>query len=461
MDDLESRLAEMGSHFVPEDGSLPPVDPLLEAAHRRAVRRRAAVGGALATVVVAVGTLVAAQVPQRRAEQSRVAAEQGSSTTTSLAPSSTSVTATTAPPTTVPQGSEPETAPAGAGASPGTAPRDTSSGSATTTTVRPSSSERIGPGLWVVNVDGTGLRQLSPDGGAMSWSPDGKVIAKAAGDQIWVFDSSGSGEARTVAVHGDWAACLDWSSRGDLAWVTSSGELRISSDGLTSRALPGQYSSNVGIASCQWSPDGSRLAIGRDGLTVVDRVGEVIRRVDGGRSVVWSPDGRRLAFVRSEAQSRSSIVILEPSAADGEGQAVAPPDGSYIHGLSWSIDGRSLYVQSGRTAFKLDATTQQTTRLDSAAACCRLLTELLDGRFLAFSPSPVAEEGERKVLTISTSDFATTRTLARVRGPRPDAPVMSECRGPYLSDKRVSPDGREVAFIALAAYGPRCDSPAF
>lgn len=460
MDDLESRLTEMGSHFVPEDGSLPPVDPLLEAARRRAVRRRAAMGGALATVVVAVGALAAAQVSERPAEQSRVAAEEGSSTTTSLAPSSTTAaTSTTAPATTVPQRSDPDTtAPAGAGA--GTAPRNTSSG-ATTTTVSPSSSDGIGPGLWVVNVDGTGLRQLSPDGGAMSWSPDGKVIAKAAGDQIWVFDSSGSGEARTVAVHGDWAACLDWSSRGDLAWVTSSGELRISSDGRTSRALPGQYSSNVGIASCQWSPDGSRLAIGRDGLTVVDRVGEVIRRVDGGRSVVWSPDGKRLAFVRSEAQSGSSIVILEPSASDGQGQAIAPPDESYVHGLSWSIDGSSLYVQGGRTAFKLDAATKQTTRLDSAAGCCRLLTELPDGRFLAFSPSPVPEEGERKVLTISTSDFATTRTLAKTRGPRPDAPVMSECRGPYLSDKRVSPDGREVAFIALASYGPRCDSPVF
>ena len=468
MSDLESRLTELGSRLVPSEGAAPPLGPLLAAAaRRRMVRRRALVGGVMVTVLLAAGGATALAPSARSARESRVAADDGSPTTVASEPtttSSTGTTPTTAPPSTDPSGLPADTtipSPSREATAPGKGDSAT-----TTTTGPPSSSVGLGPGLWVVGLDGSGLRQLSSDGGPMSWSPDGREIAKAAMDRIGVFDSTGSGQARTIDVEGEWAVCLDWSARGDLAWVTSAGQLRISRDGRTSRQLPGQYPSNVGTGSCRWSPDGALLAIGRDELFIVNGEGELIRRVEGGRagSAVWSPDGSRLGFLRTDQQAQLSIVVLEPLQSGGGETVIRPPENSsnpYSHGISWSVDGRSLYIQSGRKAFKLNTATEEMTPMSTADGCCRLLTELADGSFVAFSPSPVQEEGERKVLTIATQDFGTTRTLARLRGPRPDAPVMSECRGPYLSDKRLAPAGREIAFIALGGYGPRCDSPIF
>jgi Tol biopolymer transport system component len=70
--------------------------------------------------------------------------------------------------------------------------------------------------LFVVNVDGTGLRQLTPDGvragGNPVWSPDGQLIAFNNALQIYVVHPDGSGRRRvTNPANGDLSFDPVWS----------------------------------------------------------------------------------------------------------------------------------------------------------------------------------------------------------------------------------------------------------
>ena len=138
--------------------------------------------------------------------------------------------------------------------------------------------------LMVVNLDGTGERQLNPtgtkvvatvrSGRPMDWSPDGKTIAFAAvgGDldagrsAVFVVESDG-GEPRRITDWGTWAISVDWSPSGD--WILSGD----SNDGLESLWLVNAgngerrllwISSEAEQACCgTWSPDGTLILFER------------------------------------------------------------------------------------------------------------------------------------------------------------------------------------------------------
>jgi TolB protein len=75
--------------------------------------------------------------------------------------------------------------------------------------------------VYAVNINGTGLKQLTDSGGYVSglptWSPDGRYIAFASdrGNQwaIWVMKSDGSGERKLFDLDGTltWGECISWS----------------------------------------------------------------------------------------------------------------------------------------------------------------------------------------------------------------------------------------------------------
>ncbi len=53
-------------------------------------------------------------------------------------------------------------------------------------------------GIWEVNIDGTGLRCITPYGYYPSYSPDGKKIVFTRLNSLWVINSDGTGEKKLV-----------------------------------------------------------------------------------------------------------------------------------------------------------------------------------------------------------------------------------------------------------------------
>ena len=50
--------------------------------------------------------------------------------------------------------------------------------------------------LFVVNVDGSGLRRLARNGSAPTWSPDGRTIAFLHNREVYIVKADGSRERR-------------------------------------------------------------------------------------------------------------------------------------------------------------------------------------------------------------------------------------------------------------------------
>jgi Tol biopolymer transport system component len=124
--------------------------------------------------------------------------------------------------------------------------------------------------IWVINVDGTGLTNLTqtPSGEARpAWSPSGQQIAfqsnRSGNADIWVMDADGSNAVR-----------------------------------LTSHPTPDQ--------APDWSPDGRKLVFQsnrddpRGDIYVMNSDGTDVTRLtfSGGRDIdpAWSPDGREIVF---------------------------------------------------------------------------------------------------------------------------------------------------------------------
>jgi len=217
--------------------------------------------------------------------------------------------------------------------------------------------------IYVINADGTGLRQLT-DGLDPAWSPDGKRVAFARwGGQypgIYIVDEDGKNEAQVFG----WpkAKAPVWSPDGTRLAITHQrgednsgnpywklGVIRVA-DQHFAEILCWEHS-----FSPTWAPDGNVIAYDSDhGLHLTSEDGSIGGQTYGlyeyalildtnATSPAWSPDGTRIAYIYDE-RPPAEIYLMTPDGenitkltdtdlSDRAGSSVAPawsPDGSKI-----------------------------------------------------------------------------------------------------------------------------------
>lgn len=241
-----------------------------------------------------------------------------------------------------------------------------------------------GEKLFVVEVDGSGLLELTPDplldAGGPKWSPDARSIAieHTVGGRagVSVIRTDGGGVQRldldVTASAPEWRPPdgrqllirgVARTGEPNLYTVApDSGGLR--SLELASSGLDGGVTDFLGAS---WSPDGRRILYGglefRDPISGVNRYRTHIVNADGAgdRLVeapadlsdvwpVWSPDGRFIHFerVRGEYLGQGAQVWLAIAATDGPGlveiTGISDPGG--LEAI-WSPDGTRLLARYG------------------------------------------------------------------------------------------------------------------
>ena len=169
--------------------------------------------------------------------------------------------------------------------------------------------------LYVMHVDGSGVRRVTPPGFAArwpSWSPDGRRIAFEHAPDVYVIGADGSRLRRIV------------SGASEPAW--GPGGTRIA----VAKATPKDYDQIHLVA-----PDGSGEAVIADSH---DRCETYIEPT-------WSPDGVRVAFLATGAGGECGFNNFI-GVTRGEGQRHHVLAAGWFDEPDWSPDGRSLALVS-------------------------------------------------------------------------------------------------------------------
>ena len=214
----------------------------------------------------------------------------------------------------------------------------------------------FGADIWVMNADGSGLRQITKDTANdrhPSWHPDGKRIVFMSdrdADTPWpigdmdlyvVNAADGSGTVRLTNAPGDEArpkyspngAKIAYTKRRDTGDLSGFSIHVMDADGGNDRQITPDA---MEAAGNDWSPDGNRIAFhdnfcivrlptcSPSNIWVVKSNGKGMKQLtfDSGGAYnmepTWSPDGRRLAFEHgADSLSMTDIHVMN---ADGTGR---------------------------------------------------------------------------------------------------------------------------------------------
>src|SRR5437660_2896397 len=180
----------------------------------------------------------------------------------------------------------------------------------------------------VINADGSGERVLADNGFPGAWSPDGRQIAFNRNGDVYVMNVDGSGV--TQLTHDGTASPTAWSPNGQqIAFIsTRDGDEEIyvmNTDGSGVTRLTHSPGRDEGDRA-GWSPDGSRIVFSsdRDGgqlhVFVMNADGSAVTQLTSGPFVdddpVWSPDGQQIAFHSTRDGGDEDIFVMN---ADGSG----------------------------------------------------------------------------------------------------------------------------------------------
>jgi Tol biopolymer transport system component/predicted Ser/Thr protein kinase len=209
--------------------------------------------------------------------------------------------------------------------------------------------------LFVVNADGSGLRQITSGTSrnrGPRWSPDGKRIAffsSRSGDwEIWTADTSGGDLRQITRLAGYNVAWPVWSADGKNLAYTLFGlntflvEPAKTWAAQTPQKLPPFPEQGQLFNGWSWSPDGKSIAgfLNRDdGIAIYSPDARSYRRITAhGADPVWLQDSRRLLYLdRGRIQLVDSaggppveILSIGPEEIARRGFALGPGDG-YIY----------------------------------------------------------------------------------------------------------------------------------
>jgi Tol biopolymer transport system component len=201
--------------------------------------------------------------------------------------------------------------------------------------------------ILVVNPDGTGLRNLTPDGVFESdpvWSPDGRKILFIREGSLYVMEADGSG--RMKLADGQAISEHRWSPDGRMIAfvdIRQAGEDVIEDLWVIQADGTGQVRVTENGFNFSWSPDGrlvytSDADLGDVHLRIVNPDGTGSARLTSRAAFqpAWSPDGTRIAFVSLDAKD---LFLINP---DGSGETNLTQGLSENDAPSWSPDGSRI-----------------------------------------------------------------------------------------------------------------------
>ena len=209
--------------------------------------------------------------------------------------------------------------------------------------------------LYIVNVNGMAIRHLTSMPGIErepAWSPDGSRIAFAGVGEmgrtdIWVVNVDGTGLVNLTSAMGELSAELApaWSPDGTrIAFATSHAGIAgpiwtMKADGSDRAALATDL---VGASHPAWSPDGARLAVQHFSAATMSSDLAIVP-VSGGAATrlplagdqmtpAWSPDGALLAYTARDAAGAIQLWTVRP---DGTGARTRTTAGG--RNASWIV----------------------------------------------------------------------------------------------------------------------------
>jgi len=215
--------------------------------------------------------------------------------------------------------------------------------------------------LFLINIDGSGFRQLTSDRArnrGPRWSPDGKRIAffsTRSGDwEIWTIDVAGGHMRQLTRLAGQNVAWPVWSQDGRRMAYTIFGvstfvmEMAQEWDDQTPRKLPPMSGDGEIFNGWSWSPDGKTIAgfLNRgDGLALYYPATQTYRRLsDVGSDPVWLSDSRRLLF-----HHHGAIHLLDTASGRQHEVLSISPEEVARRGFAVSSDDRNIYFSVSTT----------------------------------------------------------------------------------------------------------------